>query len=300
MKQFFTALAANLVTIAVCLVFGLIILGGIAASIASSKPPAIREKSILVVDLGRALSDAPAGSGKESPFAALLLSRGEDAIPLRSAILALSEAVQDDQISGVLIRGGIDASGYHSGYAALRELRGAILAFKTKSKKPVHAYLVNPGTREYYVASAASIITLDPFGSLFLPGMSSEQVYFAGLFEKYGIGMQVSRVGKFKAAVEPFTRRDMSPESREQTRSYLGDMWSEVKRGIAESRHIDTVALQSIVDAQGIILPSDAKSARLVDRVGYFDVVLTDLETIAGVRAAINDSATAPSPADGR
>ncbi|MEO7520568.1 MAG: signal peptide peptidase SppA, partial [Gemmatimonas sp.] len=54
------------------------------------------------------------------------------------------------------------------------------------------------------------------------------------------------------------------------------------------------------VDAQGIILPSDAKSARLVDRVGYFDVVLTDLEKIAGVRAAVSDSATAPSPADGR
>src|SRR5688572_325037 len=123
MKQFLTALAANLVTIALCLVLGVIIIGGIAASIASSKPPAIREKSILVVDLGRALSDAPAESGRESLFEAALLSRGEDAIPLRSALKALEEAVDDDRVSGVLIRGDIDASGYHSGYAALRELR---------------------------------------------------------------------------------------------------------------------------------------------------------------------------------
>jgi protease-4 len=136
-------------------------------------------------------------------------------------------------------------------------------------------------------------VTLDPFGSLMLPGMSSEQVFFAGLFEKYGIGVQVSRVGRFKAAVEPFTRQDMSPESREQTRSYLGDMWTEVKRGIAESRGVDTVALQAIVDAQGIILPADAKAARLVDRVAYFDEVLTDLERIAGVRPAGSDSANA-------
>src|SRR5215217_8397756 len=111
MKQFFTALAANLVTIALCLVLGLIIVGGIAASLASSKPPTIREKSILVVDLGRALSDAPAESGRESPFEALLLSGGEDAIPLRSAIVALRDAATDDHVSGVLIRGTVDASG---------------------------------------------------------------------------------------------------------------------------------------------------------------------------------------------
>ena len=109
MKQFFTALAANLVTIALCLVLGLIIIGGVIASVASSKPPAIRDKSILVVDLGRALSDAAAGSGRESPFEAALLSRGEDAIPLRSAIVALQEAIKDDRVSGVLVRGDIDA-----------------------------------------------------------------------------------------------------------------------------------------------------------------------------------------------
>jgi protease-4 len=291
MKQFFTAIAANLVTIAVCVVFGLLIIGGIAGAIASGTPTTVREKSILVIDLDRPLSDAPARPERRSAIDDAL-SPGEDALPLRSAIIALDSAANDDRISGVLIRGNVSASGYQSGYAALRELRAAITGFRTKSKKPVHAYLVNPDTRDYYVASTATTVTLDPFGSLMLPGMSAEQVFFAGLFEKYGIGVQVSRVGRFKAAVEPFTRQDMSPESREQTRSYLGDMWTEVKRGIAESRGVDTVALQTIVDAQGIILPADAKAARLVDRVAYFDEVLTDLERIAGVRPAGTDSAT--------
>jgi protease-4 len=107
-------------------------------------------------------------------------------------------------------------------------------------------------------------------------------------------------VGRFKAAVEPFTRRDMSPENRAQTRSYLDDMWSEVKRGIAESRGVDTVALQSIVDAQGIILPADAKTARLVDRVAYFDEVLADLEQLAGVRRPPGDSAKGDEKREGR
>ncbi|HYW31447.1 MAG TPA: signal peptide peptidase SppA [Gemmatimonas sp.] len=290
MKQFFTALAANLVTIALCVVGGIVLIAGIAASLSSARPATVRDGSVLVVELGRALSDAPADNERRSAFETALLSRGQDAIPLRSAIVALGKAADDDRISGVLIRGSIDASGYLSGYAALREFRDALTAFHAKSKKPVHAYLVNPGTKDYYVASAASTVTLDPFGSLFLPGMSAEQVFFAGLFEKYGIGVQVSRVGKFKAAVEPFTRTGMSPENREQTRSYLGNMWSEVKRGIAASRGVDTVSLQTIVDAQGIILPADAKTARLVDRVAYFDEVLTDLERIAGVRTTPADS----------
>jgi protease-4 len=165
-------------------------------------------------------------------------------------------------------------------------LRAAIATFRA-SKKPVHAHLVNPDTRDYYLASAASNVTLDPFGALLLPGMSAEAVFFAGLLEKYGIGVQVSRVGRFKAAVEPFTRTDMSPESRLQTRMYLNEMWSEVKRGIAESRGVDTTALQNMVDAQGIILPADALSAKLVDRVAYFDEVLTDLETAAGVQKKV-------------
>jgi len=291
MKAFFTAIAANLVTIALCVVGGFILLVGIVAAAAGDKPVAVRKGSVLVVDLDQTLVDAPAGNESSSVFDDVLLSGGENTLPLRAAMVALRAAAGDDDISSVLIRGSINPSGYGSGYAALREFRAAIADFR-KSKKPVHAYLVNPQTRDYYVASAASVVTLDPFGSLLLPGMAAEQVFFAGLLEKYGIGVQVSRVGRFKAAVEPYTRSDMSPENRLQTRSYLDDMWSQVKAGIAESRGIDTTALQSLVDAQGIILPADAQAARLVDRVAYFDQVLSDLEVLAGVKAT-----SAPKPA---
>lgn len=279
MKQFLTALAANLVTIAVCVIGGLLLLGGIAAAITASAPVAVRDGSILVVDMGVPLRDAPARPGNRSPFDDAL--SGDDGMSLRAAVRALGAAVEDDRISGVLVRGTVGGDGYASGYAALRELRGALRDFHAKSRKPVHAFLVNPGTREYYLASAASTVTLDPFGALMIPGMSAEQVFLSGLLEKYGIGVQVSRVGRFKAAVEPFTRRDMSPENRQQTASYLGDMWSEVKRGIAESRKVDTVGLQALVDAQGIVLPADARTARLIDRVAYYDVVLDDLQRIS-------------------
>lgn len=290
MKAFFTTIAANLATIALCVVAGFILIIGIVATAGGEKPVVVRKGSVLVIDLDQSFVDAPTPAAKRS-FLDDALARGDNAMPLRATTIALRAAAGDDDISAVYLRGNISPTGYGSGYAALRELRAAIADFR-KSKKPVHAYLVNPDTRDYYVASAASTITLDPFGSLMLPGMAAEQVFFAGLLEKYGIGVQVSRVGRFKAAVEPFTRTSMSPENRLQTRSYLTDMWSEVKRGIAESRGIDTITLQAVVDSQGILLPADAQTAGLVDRVAYFDVVLADLERLAGVRPPLPHRAT--------
>ncbi|MCE2900328.1 MAG: signal peptide peptidase SppA [Gemmatimonas sp.] len=280
MKQFFTALAANLVTIAVCAVGLLLLVVGVAASAGTRPATEVRPGAVLIVDLDRPLSDQPARAERTSIFDDALAT-GTAALPLRSALVAIRAAADDDRISGILLRGTVLADGTRSGYAALRELRSALTTFRA-SKKPVHAYLVNPDTRTYYVASAASTVTLDPFGSLLLPGLAAEPVFFTGLFEKLGIGVQVSRVGRYKAAVEPFTRREMSPENRQQVQSYLGDLWSEVKRGIATSRALDTLALQALVDEQGIILPADAQRANLVDRVAYFDAVLQDLEQMAG------------------
>ncbi len=297
MKQFFAALAANLVTIAICVVAGVLLIVGIAASAGSRPPTEVREGSVLVIDLDEALSDQPARPAATS-FLDEALARGRPSLPLRSALLGIKAAADDDRISGILLRGSVTGDGVRSGYAALRELRGALTAFAA-SKKPVHAYLVNPDVATYYVASAASTVTLDPFGSLLFPGLASEQVFFSGLFEKYGIGVQVSRVGRYKAAVEPFTRRDMSPENRQQVASYLGDLWSEVKRGVAASRKVDTVALQTAVDANGILLPADAQAAKLVDRVAYFDVVLGDLQKLAGVSPAKDNNGDAPA-ADSR
>lgn len=279
MKQFFTALAANLVTIAVCVVAFILIGVGLIASAGARAPVEVRQGSVLIVDLDRPLSDQPARLEAKSLFDDALQPGGM-ALPLRAATIGIRAAASDDRISALLIRGNVASDGTRSGFAALKELRAAVDSFRV-SKKPVHAYLVTPDTRSYYVASAASTITLDPFGTLVLPGLAAEPVFLTGLFEKYGIGVQVSRVGRFKAAVEPFTRRDMSSENRVQTQAYLNDLWSEVKSAIARSRGIDTVTLQTLVDSQGLLLPADAEAAKLIDRRAYFDVVLDELQRTA-------------------
>ena len=66
-----------------------------------------------------------------------------------------------------------------------------------------------------------------------MPGLSSQPIFFTGAFEKYGIGVQVTRVGKYKSFIEPFTRKDMSPENREQMQKLLNDLWGTMVTDIA-------------------------------------------------------------------
>ncbi|MEP6781534.1 MAG: signal peptide peptidase SppA, partial [Gemmatimonadaceae bacterium] len=281
MKQFFTALAANLVTIAIVVVGSILIIAGIAASAGSSRVPTVRVGSVLIINMSNTLSDAPGDFEPRSAFQNILGSGSSDKLPLRSAIVAVRGAAKDDRISGILIEGNVSSDGYGSGFAALKELREALIEFHALSSKPVHAYLVNADTKDYYLASAASTITLDPFGALMVPGLASEEIFLSGFLEKYGVGVQVSRVGKYKSAVEPFLRPDMSPENRQQVQGYLGDIWGEVKRGVAATRKIDTTAFQQLVDKEGILQPQTALQAGLIDRVAYFDVVLADLKALA-------------------
>ena len=97
-----------------------------------------------------------------------------------------------------------------------------------------------------------------------------------------GIGVQVIRVGKYKAAVEPFLLKKLSPENREQTQKLLGDLWGEWLRTIAPSRKVTPQQLQAFSNTEGILLADTALKGKLVDRVAYGDEVITDFKKMTG------------------
>jgi protease-4 len=163
----------------------------------------------------------------------------------------------------------------------LKEVRAALVDFKT-SGKPVKAYLEAVTTKDYYLASAAGEIVIDPYGLILMPGLASEPMFYTGAFEKYGIGVQVTRVGKYKSFIEPFTRKEMSPESREQTQKLLDDLWGSLLADIALSRNLTAGKIQAVVDAEGIIRPGPAKQGKLVDRIAYRDEVIAELRNKTG------------------
>lgn len=293
MKQFFTNIAANLATIALLFLLVLMLTIGLIAAAAGDAAPVVPDGAVLVVDLSQGLADRPAARTPTSSFDRVFADPGGSKLSLRGAVVALQEAAGDERISSVLLRGNVASDGLSSGYGGLVEFREALATFAATGK-PVHAFLVDPTVRDYYVTSVASTITMDPFGSLQFSGISGTQMHFAGFLEKYGIGIQVSRVGKFKAAVEPFTRRDMSPENRAQTRRYLESTWNEIKRSVAQSRELDTLRLQRLADSVALFTPDDAVRFGLVDRIAHFDVLLADLRAITGDSGS---SATRPTVA---
>ena len=270
------ALAALVIFSGALVTLGIGLLGALAALGESEKAsPAVLPGSYLVLDLSTNFSDAP-------PHLDLAALRGrEESLQLRAATRSLRAAATDDRIAGVYLTGDLNPAGYGSGHAALRELRAALLAFR-EAGKPVVAYLTFASTRTYYVASAASDLALDPYGMILLPGLAAEPMFFAGAFEKVGINVQVTRAGKYKSAVEPFTRREMSAENREEVRELLQDIWDSLLGEIGTSRGVTAAQVQAVVDQEGLIRGAEALGARLIDRTAYRDEIYDALKAKTG------------------
>ena len=279
MRNFVTsmlgALTALIVFFAGLCFFGIIILILISAAAHRQHETSFEKGSYLVFDMDANIDDAP------PQFSLNRITGDQHELQLRLVTRAIEQAAHDPRIAGIYLTGSLQPAGYGSSFAALREVRSALLDFRA-SGKPVLAYLSNADTRDYYLASAATNVTLDPYGMIFMPGLAARPMFYTGFFEKFGIGVQVTRVGKYKSAVEPFIRKDLSPENRQQLTQLLGDIWGGLLGDISASRKIKVSAIQSLVDREGMIRPEAAKASGLVDRIAYRDVMLDDLKSRTG------------------
>lgn len=281
MKNFFTSMLGALVALMVF--FGgcfVLFIGFIAAMAAAAgnqeKTPAAFEKgSYLVLDLGTAMADAP------QEFDLSMFGSRRETLQTRAVTHALQEAAKDERIAGVFLSGDLSQAAFTSGYASLREVRDALNIFK-ESGKPVVAYLTFATTKTYYLASAATDLVIDPYGVILVPGLSTEPMFFAGAFEKYGVNVQVTRAGKYKSAVEPFVRRDMSPENREELQKLLNDIWSGLLTDMAPNRELTPQKIQATVDREGLLRAAKAKEHGFVDRVAYRDEIYDELKEKTG------------------
>ena len=281
MKNFITSMLGALVALVVFATGAALLFIGFIGAIVSmgqqKKAPEVADGSYLVFDLSTNITDAP------PPVDLGEFSVGRtDTIQMRTITRALRHAAHDVKIRGVLLLGNLSPGGYGTGYAALKEVRAALADFRA-SGKPVVAYIDYATTKDFYLASAANDIVLDPYGMIIMPGLASEPWFLAGAFEKYGVGIQVTRVGKYKSYVETYTRTSMSPENREQIQKLLDDVWGSIVADIGKSRGVATEAIQTTVDAEGIIKPAVALKAHLIDRVAYRDEIVDRLKKETGV-----------------
>lgn len=286
MRDFFKYTFATLAGIALFVALGMAGLTILFVTIASSSResgPRVEQDSILTLDLSQEITDSIAPTEPSALLgAALSGNRPGNSVPLRSVLEGLQKAAKDGRIKGLLIHGSIEPVGSGSGFATLREVRQALELFR-QSGKPIFAYDdAQWKERDYYLASVANTILLSPNSLLEMNGFSSQTLFFGGALQKYGVGVQVLRVGKYKSAVEPFTRTESSPESKAQTQAWLDDLWNEFLTAAAKSRKLTVPQMQAIADNQALLLPEQAKAAGLADKVVYQDEVISELQGLTG------------------
>jgi len=291
MKGFFQSLLGSLtafVILAVGCIVALIALIGVLASLGEQPLVEVESGSVLVLDLNTTIMDAPPIADLTAAMQEALSGRPQPITYLLKVVDAIEYAHSDDDVSALLLHGNLLQNGYGTGLAAVSEVRQAIEYFKT-SGKPVYTYLVAPSQKDYYLTSIADEVWINPFGMVALNGLASNGVFLGSALEKYGIGVQTTRVGAYKSAVEMFTRTEMSDADREQTTVLLNDLWSSLLAEIRTARNITAPKLLELTTNDAFFTAADAQAAGLVDRVGYLDELIDHLSN-THQRAASQDT----------
>ena len=159
------------------------------------------------------------------------------------------------------------------GFASIKEIRDALADFK-KSGKFVVAYADNYLQKNYYLATVADKVLINPQGMVELKGLSAELMFFKNTLDKLGVEMQVVKVGTYKSAVEPYINTKMSDANREQVNVFMGSIWKNMVSEISKSRKISPVQLNAYADEMMMFQPTEkSKQYNLVDSLVYADEV---------------------------
>ena len=222
---------------------------------------------------------------EEDPFAALLgelpgYSAPDANVGLDDILSNIRLAKSDDRILGIYLDGG----SLSMGPASAKAIRDALLDFKT-SGKWIIAYASNYGQMNYYLASMADKVCLNPTGAISWNGLTVQKMYYTRLFEKIGVDMQILKVGTFKSAVEPYFRTSMSDADRLQTKQYLGGIWEEMVGAVALSRNLTDRQLNAYADRyMGLQPAEDYITCGLADTLIYQQSVDSILRLYAGTK----------------
>lgn len=243
MKKFLTAMLGSIAGFWISLIilvitFFLFIIVAVGNNVEQSI--SLTPNSVLHIELKGIISE------REKSIESIydIQSFNENAISYRDIINAIYSAKDDANIEGIYL----DCYGSELGIASRQEIVEAIADFK-QSGKWVYAYADNYVQGDYYIASVADSIFLNPIGSIDIHGLSATTFFYKGLMDKIGIEAQILKVGTYKSAVEPFILTKMSDASREQEKHYLGNIWNNLCSEIAQNRNTTTLKINQWADS---------------------------------------------------
>ncbi len=190
---------------------------------------------------------------------------------------AIEYAKNDDNIS-VLVLQTNNLMGAYGGISKYQDLREAINDFKSSGKKVI-AVGDWYSQGQYYLASSADEVYMNPKGSLMFEGMARTGTYYKSALDNLGVNVHVFRVGTFKSAVEPFLRDNMSEAAKEANIEWLGDLWKHMRDDIAASRGKSAEDMNSFIENYlDIIKQNDGDGALAAVEHGFIDKLITRAE----------------------
>ena len=274
MKDFFKYVLATVVGMLLfSIVMGVFMVMSMVGIVASGEQTkSIKDNSVLVLNLSGTLDER----AQADPMAFI---KGEDteATGLDDMLAAIRKAKTNDKVKGIYIEAGAFAA---DSYASLQAVRKALADFRSSGKWIV-AYSDSYSQSTYYLASVANKVWVNPQGMIDWHGLASQKIYLKDLLEKVGVKMQVTKVGKYKSAVEMFTVDKMSDADREQTEAYINGIWNNVVNDVAASRHLTASQLNTYADSLITLAPAtELVKMKMADQLLYTDQVKAEVKKL--------------------
>ena len=243
----------------------------------------LKDKTVYHLELkGNLIEQAQ----EDNPFASLVGQipygnyANEENVGLDQILSNIRLAKNDERILGIWL----DGAELAMAPASAKAIRDALVDFKS-SGKWILASAKSYNATNYYVASVADRICLDPTGAVNWNGLSAQKMYYTRAMEKIGVEMQILKVGTFKSAVEPFFRTSMSDADRKQTEEYLEGIWNEYKTAVGTSRKLSNEQLDALADRyMGLQPAKDHVTAGLVDTLVYQQDIDSLLRVYTGTK----------------
>ena len=266
-KVFLASLLALIVGTVLSFVLCIVILASMAGSMGNTTMAVITPQTIVKIDLAENISEAPTKNPMAGfDYATMTMPKNTHLLKVLQSIEA---AKNDNRVKGIYL----NFTGFGSiTTGSLEEIRTALIDFK-QSGKFVVAYNEGYSQGSYYLASVADKIYLHPEGAFSWAGMAQTSIFFKGALDKLGLNAEAIRptVCRYKSAVEPYIRKEMSKENKAQMQTMVDDMWGVLVGSIAESRKLDAKKLMQLADKLEVTQPEDALKHGLVDALIYED-----------------------------
>src|ERR1700692_2210977 len=240
------------------LVLLLVIFGFILAALHTSIPVVPRSAALVLAPEGE-LVEQLASDPVRRAFGQASGGPAPETL-LKDVIDAIQTAKGDSRIKLIVLEIGNLGP---SGLSKLQEIGTALRDFRAAGKRVVVAADSMDQT-QFYLASQAGEVYLDPLGLVYIDGFSYYRLFLKDGIDKLGVDVNVFRAGTFKSYTDQYSRSDMAPSEREESSVWLDALWNAYQEDVTRARSLPASALNEyIADEPAALAAVNGDAAKL-------------------------------------